>query len=102
MHQYQGGARKSPARSHPSRSTDATDSADSSTNTPEQHDGRICVPHGLEELDAALFVATRPREAGTDAELLAALMNARPDLFTSRCSPAGRSPAPVATTADAR
>jgi hypothetical protein len=24
---------------------DATDSADSSTNTPEQHDGRICVPH---------------------------------------------------------
>ncbi len=28
----------------------------------------------LEELDAALVVATRPREAGTDAELLAALM----------------------------
>jgi hypothetical protein len=24
---------------------DATDSADSSTNTPEQHDGWICVPH---------------------------------------------------------
>src|SRR6266545_3221808 len=47
MHQYQGGARKSPARSHPSRSTDATDSADSSTNTPEQHDGRIYVPHGV-------------------------------------------------------
>src|SRR6266545_576906 len=51
MHQYQGGARKSPARSHPSRSTDATDSADSSTNTPEQHDGRICVPHAPEYLE---------------------------------------------------
>ena len=40
-----GRARASPARGHPSRSTDATDSAGSSTNTPEQHDGWICVPH---------------------------------------------------------
>ena len=44
-----------PARVRPARSSDSNASAASSTNTPEQHDRRIYVPHGF---GSRLLVAT--------------------------------------------
>jgi hypothetical protein len=44
------------ARSHPSRSTDATDSADLCTNTPERHDVRIAYPRAC---DPSFYAARR-------------------------------------------
>ena len=44
----------------------------------------------LEELDAALVVATRPREAGTDAELLARRLTTDPSADVIRLAPLTR------------
>ncbi|HEY8644527.1 MAG TPA: hypothetical protein VIL77_01470, partial [Gaiellaceae bacterium] len=47
QHRHQGLAYASSVQARQTNFTAATDSADSSMNTPEQHDGWFCVPDTL-------------------------------------------------------